>query len=384
LALQKYREYLGLKPSAEDAESIALIVRQLEQQLTPPPHVAQTNQSIVPHALAQMNTNEPAPKTTPTENLRTNLQKPLVVESPRASTYSKPEPSNNAMRTGPASDGSKTNPVLVANNVEVVKLAPEPVLKAAEDMPIAADMQSSSDPLPTNSSPAALAARKSGKRTFLQRINPLSLFSSDGKSAAHPEPTAASIPRSLQGTDASSELSGNGLERLPRYTYSSPSSPIAGNRTEAEPVFGRGVQAQQAQHLSEAVQQYQRAIELDPSFYDAQYNLGLAASQAGNTALALVAYETALVLRPESVDARYNFALALKQANYQVDAANELQKILASSPNEGRAHLALGNLYAQQFNDLTKARQHYLKVLEVEPHNPQADAIRYWLTRHPR
>src|SRR5262249_50259941 len=163
----------------------------------------------------------------------------------------------------------------------------------------------------------------------------------------------------------------------PRYTYSSPISPVAGNRTEAERVFGRGVQAQQAHHLSEAVQQYQRAIELDPSFYDAQYNHGLAASQAGNTSLALTAYETALVLRPESVDARYNFALALKQASYQVDAANELERILANSPNEGRAHLALGNLYAQQFNDLTKARQHYLKVLEVEPHNPQADAIRY-------
>jgi len=30
-----------------------------------------------------------------------------------------------------------------------------------------------------------------------------------------------------------------------------------------------------------------------------------------------------------------------------------------------------------------KARQHYLKVLEVEPRHPQAGAIRYWLAANP-
>jgi hypothetical protein len=30
-----------------------------------------------------------------------------------------------------------------------------------------------------------------------------------------------------------------------------------------------------------------------------------------------------------------------------------------------------------------KARQHYLRVLEAEPHNSQANAIRYWLAANP-
>jgi hypothetical protein len=45
--------------------------------------------------------------------------------------------------------------------------------------------------------------------------------------------------------------------------------------------------------------------------------------------------------------------------------------------------LALGNLYAQQFHQLAKARQHYLKVLERDPHNPQAGTIRFWLAANP-
>jgi tetratricopeptide (TPR) repeat protein len=143
------------------------------------------------------------------------------------------------------------------------------------------------------------------------------------------------------------------------------------------------VQAQQAHRLPEAVQAYRLAAQQDPSLFEAHYNLGLAATEAGNLPAALAAYEDALAVQPHSLDARYNFALVLKQANYLVDAVNELERVLASYPNESRAHLALGNLYAQQFHLPARARQHYLRVLEVEPHHPQGGAIRYWLAANP-
>ena len=179
-------------------------------------------------------------------------------------------------------------------------------------------------------------------------------------------------------------MPGGSSETIARYDYAAPAKPAPGDRPEAERVFAKAVRAQQARQLNDAIQGYEHAIELDPSFYDAHYNLGLAASQAGNTARALLAYETALAVRPDSVDARYNFALTLRQATYAVDAANELEKIVAANPEESRAHLALGNLYSQQFHDTARARQEYLKVLNSDPHNPQADAIRRWLTTHPR
>jgi tetratricopeptide (TPR) repeat protein len=170
------------------------------------------------------------------------------------------------------------------------------------------------------------------------------------------------------------------VPRFPRYHYRAPIKPTPGDRSAAERAFAQGVQAHQAQHLQEAIASYRRALQLDPAFFDASYNLGLAATLAGNLPLALSSYENALAIRPNSDDARYNFALLLKQANYLPDAANELEKVVAEYPNDSRAHLALGNLYAQQLQQPAKAREHYVKVLEIDPRNPQAAAIGSWLT----
>jgi tetratricopeptide (TPR) repeat protein len=160
--------------------------------------------------------------------------------------------------------------------------------------------------------------------------------------------------------------------------------PVPGNHAEAERIFGQALQAQQSQRLSEAIQAYRVAATLDPAYFEAYYNMGLAASASGELVTALGAYENALAIRPESLDGRYNFALVLKQANYLLDAVHELENLLISYPNEARAHLVLGNLYAQQFHQPAKARPHYLKVLENDPKNAQAGTIRNWLSTNPQ
>jgi len=215
--------------------------------------------------------------------------------------------------------------------VEVVKLTAEPALKPAQD-----DRRMS-----TRGSPADTASPS-------------------------PASTAAAQPS------------------FPHYEYHSPVKPPPGNRTEAERPFAQGAQAQAAHHLSEAIQSYRLATQLDPAYYEAYYNLGLALLESGDLPHALRAYETALALRPASLDARYNFALALEKAGYLGDAASELEKLLAAYPHETRAHLALANLYAQQLHQSGRARAHYAKVLEEDPHHPQADLIRYWMTDNPK
>jgi tetratricopeptide (TPR) repeat protein len=180
------------------------------------------------------------------------------------------------------------------------------------------------------------------------------------------------------------ESVGNEARKFPRYIYRSPEKPGLGDRASAERAFAQGVQEQQVRKLPEAIQAYRRAAQVDPGFFDAHYNLGLAASENGNLGLALAAYETALAIQPESLDARYNFGLVLKQAGYVLDAMAEFERILTNYPNDSRTHLALGNLYAQQLQQPAKARPHYLAVLATAPQSPQAGAIRYWLSDHPR
>ena len=182
-------------------------------------------------------------------------------------------------------------------------------------------------------------------------------------SAARPAKTGASPPRSAG----------------PRYAYLCPAKPAPGNRPQAQLAFEQGLRAQSAERLSEAAQAYRRAIQLDPAFFAAEYNLGLVATEARNWPTALAAYEEALAIEPDSANARYNFALVLSQANYLADAVNELERLLASHRRDVRAHLALANLLAQQLRQPAKARPHYQRVIELEPGLPQAAAIRDWL-----
>jgi tetratricopeptide (TPR) repeat protein len=378
LALDKYREYLALKPTPPNADVLAATVRQLEQELNPPGRHAATN------AVAQ-----------PSANV--NPPKPVVTNVARAANAPKPEPTATPPRQVAANVPRPTQvfPAPPPANAEVVRLVPQPVLRAAQDVAPApaSALGSPEEPLIiTSTMPTGATAPQVAKRGFLQSVNPLNLFRSGERTPVQPTPlgpaTGSAEREPEQPAPAVTEPAPTPPPPSPkgplaRYAYRSPAKPAAGNRADAERLFTQGVQAQQARRLSETVQSYRLATQADPSFFEAYYNLGLADTEAGHLSAALAAYENALAVQPRSLDARYNFALVLKQANYLVDAVIELERVVAMFPNETRAHLVLGNLYAQQFRQTAKARQHYLKVLEVEPQHPQGSVIRYWLAANP-
>ena len=147
--------------------------------------------------------------------------------------------------------------------------------------------------------------------------------------------------------------------------------------------FARARQFEQESRWQDAAKAYQLATKADPDWFEAQYNFGVISYRVQNFPQALAADELALAIRPDSADARYNFALALKAAGYAPDAIHELETIITANPNEVRTHLALGNLYAQQAHDVAQARQHYLKVLALDPSNPRTGDIQLWLSSNP-
>jgi Flp pilus assembly protein TadD len=386
MALQKYREYLALKPPPADSAALVATVRQLEQELNLPVRHPATDAVGQPY----LNANPPkAPATNGTRIASAPKQEPAPgVPKPTATNVPK-SATTNGLKPAPAIVSAPTA------KVEVVKLPAEPVLKRAEDVSIGlvATQASPAEPVITTSSlPASARGSNSAKRGLFQRLNPFNLFHSGEKTPVRPTPLE-SLACSTQGKLAKTGARGPDLASVgspppgsqwssARYIYKSPPLPSPGNRSDAERSFGQGEQAHQAHQLSEAIQAYRLATRQDPSLFEAHYNLGLVATEAGNLSLALMSYEDALAVQPTSLDARYNFALVLKQANYLTDAVNELERVLTGYPNETRAHLALGNLYADQMRQPSKARQHYLKVLEVEPHHPQASRIHFWLNDH--
>jgi tetratricopeptide (TPR) repeat protein len=398
LALQKYREYLALKPTPDNSESVRQIARQLEAELATPARVVPSNTSpaVLPatnnpgtnHRSAAVATPASAipPVTNPAPARSPGITPSLAAQStPTNPPKPVPAPATNTAKPVAAPSTPVDTPV------EVVKLPPDPVLMPAEDI--------SPPPKRAEESPPPTAALASGprpqtpdsksKRSLVQRINPLNLFRSEPKPTTTrttplPPPNTSAPPQEVAMASASSPPESASTDPSPRYNYRSPSRPTPGNHVEAERSFAQGLQAQQKQHLPEAIQAYNIATIVDPAYFEAHYNLGLAAAASGDLSAALGAYENALAIKPESLDARYNFALVLKQANYPLDAVHELEKLLTGYPNEARAHLFLANLYAHQLRQPATARPHYLKVLELDPKNPQSGVIRNWLSTNPQ
>ena len=200
------------------------------------------------------------------------------------------------------------------------------------------------------------------------------MLSSPRQNVSRPAPQPAAVVPSAPAT-------------FSRYAYASARAPKTGNHAAAAGAFTQAQEFEQDSRWVEAMQAYQQAAQFDPAWFEAQYNYGMLSFRLRDYQQSLTAYETALAIQPASADARYNFAQALKAAGYVPDAVNELKKVIAGHPGgvrEARAHLALGNLYAQQLHDPAPAREHYLKVLELDPQNPQATDIRFWLAANPK
>ena len=356
-ALQKYHEYLALTPAPPNADEVSVTARSLEQQLAPPIRSGASNM------VAQIVPRNESPK--PATNVAMAIT-PLKPDTQLA----KPSPAPH----------TPSQPVTMR---PVVKTEPVPV-------PTAQDVTTSTN------EPVIVNAPPPPKKGFFERINPLNVFHArddQGKAVTPlpPEKHASTVtPLPPLNTTPSpptnskpAAVSTTTVATAPvRYKYHSPKL-VAGDRTAAEQPFAKGLQAQRAGNYSEAMQDYTQSVQADPTYFEAQFNLGSAAAAAGKPGQALLVYENCLALRPDSVDARYNFALVLKRMNYFTDAAIEFEKILADNPQEVRAHLAVGNLYADQLHQPAQAREHYSKVLELDPKNAQATAIRFWLVSNP-
>jgi Tfp pilus assembly protein PilF len=267
---------------------------------------------------------------------------------------------------------AQTNRVERPADVQVTQLEDDLVVKPPQD--VSTSRQPAAVTTPRSTAPDTNGSRED-KRGLLARLNPFA-GRKTGTNLTAPEVRSPT-------TNVSAFPAPPPAPSYPRYRYTSPQLPKSGNRRDAERHFARGVAAQRSVQLNQALGYYQQAVDADPAYFDGYYNLGLAAYDLGRWKQSLASYEVALALKPESIDTRYNFALALKQAGHPLDAVEELKQILKGSPSETRAHLSLANLYAQQLHQTRLARQHYLKVLELEPSHPKGAEIRYWLAANP-
>lgn len=381
----------------------------------PPVQVAKADVSTAPPA------SKPATETRPTTETAAASKPAPVRESAPTVPEEKAVANSNSSQPPQAQTPPPVAVVEEEPPLEVVTLEETVIQPAGEIEPAPEPRTATAPPQVVNAvstaqtSPPPVARveepAQPERRGFFQRINPVNLFRSDDDeesskrpmSKVTPLPPDTSAPPTEEPVQPTPEPATVALARQPeasapatpaptpapapvtgpRYQYGKIRQPVAGDRPTAERLFERGTGAQGRRDAGGAATFFAAAAEADPSYFAAHYNLGLAGYSAGQWFKALSAFETALVLEPNSAEARYNFALTLQKSGFPVDAARELETLLQQKPEDTRAMLLLGNVYAQDLREIPAARRQYQQVLAREPQHPQATAIRYWLASHP-
>jgi tetratricopeptide (TPR) repeat protein len=122
----------------------------------------------------------------------------------------------------------------------------------------------------------------------------------------------------------------------------------------------------------QAIQSYQKALELSPDYAEAMVGLGDARQAKGQFDEAIVEYKRALQLEPEN--ARVHFGLGKIYYNEKQlyhEAVAEYQQAIALDPKYLEAHMSLGEIYEEKglYQD---AIARYNQVLSFDPRHPGA------------
>lgn len=122
----------------------------------------------------------------------------------------------------------------------------------------------------------------------------------------------------------------------------------------------------------QAIQSYQKALELSPDYAEAMVGLGDARQAKGQFDQAIVEYKRALQLEP--ANARVHFGLGKIYYNEKQlyhEAVAEYQQAITLDPKYLEAHMSLGEIYGEKglYQD---AIARYNQVLTFDPNHPGA------------
>ena len=123
--------------------------------------------------------------------------------------------------------------------------------------------------------------------------------------------------------------------------------------------------------VNEAIDQFQRALNIDPTYGDAHNNLSVALTRKGLPDEAIAHLRMFLTSYPEEAKAHYNLGNALLQKGELNDAIAAYEKALSIQSNYAEARYNLGIAF-QQSGRIDEAIAQYQKALQDKPDYAEA------------
>lgn len=111
---------------------------------------------------------------------------------------------------------------------------------------------------------------------------------------------------------------------------------------EADDYLRKGIAAQQRKDLNAAIDNYRRALDIDPKLAEARANLGAALSEAGQFDAAIAEDTKALASAPEQAAVRMNLGLAYYKKGDMEDAHAAFSTVHLARPQDVAAAVLLG------------------------------------------
>ncbi len=130
--------------------------------------------------------------------------------------------------------------------------------------------------------------------------------------------------------------------------------------------------------LDEAARLYYRAIDIYPSFAEAYNNLGILLMRQGRPAEAIEQFQKALELEPDNAEIQNNLANIFTTQGRVDEAIEHYRLALKQMPDSVHAHYQLGYLL-QSRGEFAASVAQFQKVLQLDPKNVSAQNNLAWL-----
>lgn len=124
--------------------------------------------------------------------------------------------------------------------------------------------------------------------------------------------------------------------------------------------------------LEPALAAYLRALEIKPTYAEAQYNLGIVYKDMCRFDAALAAYQHALQLAPDNGYAYHNIGVVLEQQNRFAEAIAAYKSAVAILPNYANAYFNMGNAL-KSIGLIEDAHDAYTTALTLNPAYAEAE-----------
>jgi len=151
------------------------------------------------------------------------------------------------------------------------------------------------------------------------------------------------------------------------------------NPKDAEVHVALGGICQSYGKTDRAIEEYLKAVALQPAHAKAYYGLGIACMAKRDFRSAHEALRKTLELDPKQPTACHGLAVACKELGDYEGARREFEEALRLNPSFAPSCFSLGQLYQSVLRDRGKAAIYWEKYLELRPNDPQAARIREWI-----